>query len=105
MIDNYYPNPDMAYEDRYEIDSDYLYDDQDYEDEHLEYCDTMRIFAKRHGEDVATIIEAIAETMDFEPTEAYEVWKDLCSQVREGANPEDILEDLGLEPDYIFGLL
>lgn len=37
--------------------------------------------------------------------EAIELVKEMRQRVREGENPEDVLYEEGLEPDYIFDLI
>ena len=37
--------------------------------------------------------------------EAIEIIQDMRSEVLEGADPEELLWDYGLEPDYIFDIL
>lgn len=38
-------------------------------------------------------------------TEALEMIKEMHSRVIEGEDPEEVLYDYGLEPDYVFDLL
>jgi hypothetical protein len=38
-------------------------------------------------------------------SEAIEIIQDMRSEVLEGADPEELLWDYGLEPDYIFDIL
>jgi len=51
---------------------------------------TLREALKSRGEDEATIDN---------------IMEDLISQVSEGCDPEQVLFDEGLEPDYVFDLL
>ena len=37
--------------------------------------------------------------------EAFTQLLEMRQLVREGANPEEVLEDIGLEPDYFFDIL
>lgn len=37
--------------------------------------------------------------------EAIDQIKDMRAQVLDGADPEEVLYDMGLEPDYVFDLL
>jgi hypothetical protein len=40
-----------------------------------------------------------------DPTEAREIIKEMRARVIEGEDPEEILYEEGLEPDYVFELL
>lgn len=42
---------------------------------------------------------------EMEPDEADAMIEEMREDVRNGANPEDLLYDIGLEPDYIFDIL
>ena len=42
---------------------------------------------------------------EMSPEEAREELAEMRSRVRDGENPEEILFDIGLEPDYIFDLI
>ena len=42
---------------------------------------------------------------DLTETEALELIKGMRQQVLDGENPEDVLYDIGLEPDYVFDIL
>lgn len=51
-------------------------------------------------------VERILMRRDGESREdAHDIWLDLCKQVQDGANPEDVLYEVGLEPDYIFDIM
>lgn len=51
------------------------------------------------------IIKHLQQLEGFSKEEALEVFKEMREQVREGYDPEELLYEIGLEPDYIFGLL
>lgn len=51
------------------------------------------------------LVEAIMASQDCSEEEANATIKDLAHQVRNGANPEALLYEIGLEPDYVFILL
>ena len=38
------------------------------------------------------------------PDEAFEILEEMRERVLEGENPEELLYEIGLEPDYIFDL-
>jgi len=40
-----------------------------------------------------------------DPTEALEILKEMKARVTEGEDPEEVLHEEGLEPDYILDLL
>lgn len=39
------------------------------------------------------------------PSEAESIIKEMAQEVIEGADPDEVLHDYGLEPDYVFDLL
>jgi len=49
--------------------------------------------------------EALIIGQDMSATEAEEAIKEMQEQVLEGENPDDVLHDMGLEPDYIFEII
>jgi hypothetical protein len=52
-----------------------------------------------------TLKQALIQGQGLTSEEASEIIADMRKQVLEGADPEDLLYDEGLEPDYIFDLL
>lgn len=52
-----------------------------------------------------TIINHLVVSEHISREEAVEIFKEMRDQVREGYDPEELLYEIGLEPDYIFGLL
>ena len=40
-----------------------------------------------------------------DPTEAREILKEMRARVMDGEDPEEVLYEEGLEPDYVFDLL
>lgn len=55
-------------------------------------------------DDIETILSVLMDEGIDRP-EAIKVFKDMRNEVREGADPEELLYDIGLEPDYIFALI
>lgn len=51
------------------------------------------------------LIQAIMASQDCDEDEANVIIQDLAYQVRHGANPEELLYHIGLEPDYVMILL
>ena len=51
------------------------------------------------------LVAAIMSGQSITRDEAEELFQDSVAEVDAGADPEEVLEDLGLEPDYIFDLL
>lgn len=51
------------------------------------------------------LVKVIARREEVPVSEALEMVKDMASEVNEGADPEEVLHDWGLEPDYVFDLL
>jgi len=49
--------------------------------------------------------QALITGKDMSPTEADEAIEEMRNQVLEGEDPEELLYEQGLEPDYIFDLL
>jgi hypothetical protein len=49
--------------------------------------------------------KALIIGQDMSATSADESIEEMRERVFEGENPEEVLEDFGLEPDYIFDLL
>lgn len=52
-----------------------------------------------------TIVEVLIERDGMTKEEATEYMDQLRQSVIEGEDPEEILEELGLEPDYIMDLI
>lgn len=51
------------------------------------------------------IVKHLQQTEGFSREEAIEVFKEMRDQVREGYDPEELLYEIGLEPDFVLGLL
>ena len=51
------------------------------------------------------LINAIMHIDDCGPEEAIEVAEEMAHRVRLGEDPEQVLHDEGLEPDYVFDLI
>jgi len=49
--------------------------------------------------------QALINGQDMSATEADEAIAEMREQILEGENPEEVLFDIGLEPDYIFDLI
>jgi len=49
--------------------------------------------------------QALITGKDMSPTEADEAIEEMQNQVLEGEEPDEVLHDNGLEPDYVFDLL
>ena len=53
-----------------------------------------------------SLVEALINSGSAENhKEAAELVADMRADVMNGSNPEDVLSDYGLEPDYVFDLL
>ena len=52
-----------------------------------------------------SVENVLIERDGFTPEEAKEEVNEMREAVREGENPEELLYDIGLEPDYIFDLI
>lgn len=52
-----------------------------------------------------TLKQALIQGQGLTSEEAIELIADMRKQVLEGADPEELLYDEGLEPDYIFDLI
>jgi len=55
--------------------------------------------------DIKELLNALQVGQGMSRKEAIETIKDMMVQVREGADPEELLYDVGLEPDYVFALM
>lgn len=55
--------------------------------------------------DAIVIVKKIMEETGYDKANALLEFKEMREAVAKGENPEEILYELGLEPDYIFGLL
>ena len=51
------------------------------------------------------LINAIMHVDACGPEEASEIAEELADRVRLGEDPEEVLHDEGLEPDYVFDLI
>lgn len=51
------------------------------------------------------LVKIFMERDGMTEEEAVELVKEMIQRVWEGENPEDVLYDEGLEPDYIFDLI
>lgn len=51
------------------------------------------------------LIKAVCVTDDCGPEEAVEIIEEWLQDIRDGADPEEVLHDNGLEPDYVLDLL
>ena len=49
--------------------------------------------------------QALMSGQDLSAKEADEAIEEMREQIFEGENPDDVLHDYGLEPDYIFDLI
>jgi hypothetical protein len=52
-----------------------------------------------------TLVEIFMHRDDLTKHEATEIVNEMKDMVRNGENPEDVLYEQGLEPDYMFDLL
>jgi hypothetical protein len=52
-----------------------------------------------------TLKQALMNSQDLSEQEAEELISEMKDRVQEGENPEEVLRDEGLEPDYFFELL
>lgn len=51
------------------------------------------------------IVRHLMRTECYDKEEALAVFQELRDEVAAGADPEDLLYEIGLEPDYVFGLI
>lgn len=51
------------------------------------------------------VIHILITRDDYSRTEAEEVFYSMCERVVDGENPEDILEEYELEPDYVMDII
>ena len=51
------------------------------------------------------IIQELIERDSLTFSEAKEVLAEMMERVKDGESPEDVLYEIGLEPDYIFDLI
>lgn len=49
--------------------------------------------------------QALMDGQSLTELEAVTLMHEMAEQVMEGADPDDVLHDEGLEPDYVFDLL
>lgn len=54
---------------------------------------------------MSELIQIFMERDGMSRSEAKELLEDMRSEVADGADPEDVLYENGLEPDYIFELI
>jgi hypothetical protein len=52
-----------------------------------------------------SLLNAIKNSQDCDTTEAKAIFAEMVEEVENGRDPEDVLYDWGLEPDYVFDLL
>jgi len=52
-----------------------------------------------------SIKKVLIERDGYSEEEAQEILKEMREDVANGENPEELLYDIGLEPDYIFDLI
>ena len=52
-----------------------------------------------------TLIQALMNGHDFTLSETFDTIKKMRQAVKNGADPEEVLYEYGLEPDYIMDLL
>lgn len=52
-----------------------------------------------------TLLQALMNSQDIDESQAKQIIKEMADQVLEGADPEELLSDEGLEPDYVMDLL
>ncbi len=52
-----------------------------------------------------SLIKTLIKRDGLSPDEALEIIQDLRDRFEEGENPEELLYEIGLEPDYIFDLM
>jgi len=52
-----------------------------------------------------TLLEALMNSQDIDESTAKEIISEMAERVMEGEDPEELLSDEGLEPDYVFDLL
>lgn len=51
------------------------------------------------------IVQILMQRDQVSEEEANEIMNDMVSDMEDGADPEDLLYDIGLEPDYVDDLL
>jgi hypothetical protein len=52
-----------------------------------------------------SLLQALMDTQELSKMEALEVINEMKERIVDGENPEEILFEEGLEPDYIFDLI
>jgi hypothetical protein len=57
------------------------------------------------GDKKMNLKEALINGQDMSASEADEAIAEMRERILEGENPEEVLFDMGLEPDYIFDLI
>jgi len=55
--------------------------------------------------DEKTIIRHLMRESDMSPGEAVAELADMRARVHDGEDPEELLHEIGLEPDYVFALI
>ncbi len=51
------------------------------------------------------LVQALMSSEGYSEKEAEEVRKEMRERIAEGEDPEEVLFDWGLEPDYVFDLI
>ena len=54
---------------------------------------------------MSKMLHAIMHVGDCGPEEAKEIQQELAQAVLDGEDPEEVLRDAGLEPDYVIDLI
>ena len=49
--------------------------------------------------------KVLVDSGDYSAAEAHEIQIELANRVLDGEDPEELLEEYGLEPDYVFDIL
>lgn len=52
-----------------------------------------------------TLLQALMNSQDIDESQAEQIIREMADQVLEGSDPEELLSDEGLEPDYVMDLL
>ena len=52
-----------------------------------------------------TLLEALMNSQHLTEEDATELIAKMANEVNDGANPEEVLHEQGLEPDYVIDLL
>lgn len=54
---------------------------------------------------MSELLEALMESGEYNLFEAKELFRQMQSRVQDGEDPEEVLYDEGLEPDYVLDLI